>query len=142
MPRTPEESGRSQWLASTEEVARLRETRLALLRLHKGLLEVERLRFERDFGRVEDGLPFLKLVVDDPAFAWLRPLSALIVEFDEELDADEPLTVAGAARLREEARMLTTPEKGGSEYAHNYDRAMQESADVLLLHRAVARAMG
>ena len=128
-------------LVSKEELKKLRAIRLALLRLHKGLLEVERLRFEREFGRVDDGLPFLKLVVDDPAFAWLRPLSALIVEFDEQLDDAEPVTSIGATRLREEARMLTTPEKGGSEYAHNYDRAMQESPDVLFLHRAVARAL-
>ena len=127
--------------ASHDELRRLREVRLALLRLHKALLDVERLRFERDFGRVQDGYPFLQLVVNDPAFAWLRPLSALIVELDERLDADEPLTGAGAERLREEVRLLTTPEKGGSEYAHNYDRAMQESPDVLLLHRAVARAL-
>lgn len=127
--------------ASQEEIERLREIRLALLRLHKALLDVERTRFERDFGRVQSGFAFLKLVVHDPAFAWLRPLSALIVEFDERLDADDPLTAAGARRLRDEARSLTTPEKGGSEYAHNYDRAMQESPDVLLLHRAVAQAL-
>ena len=127
--------------ASSDELRKLREVRLALLRLHKALLDAERLRFERDFGRVQDGFAFLQLVVNDPAFAWLRPLSALIVDLDEQLDADEPLTGAGVERLREEVRLLTTPEKGGSEYAHNYDRAMQESPDVLLLHRAVVRAL-
>jgi len=120
---------------------RLRQVRDGLLDLHKALLDAERLRFERDFGRVQDGFAFLQLVVNDPAFAWLRPLSALIVDLDEQLDADEPLTRAGTERLREEVRLLTTPEKGGSEYAHNYDRAMQESPDVLLLHRAVVRAL-
>lgn len=127
--------------ALSDELRKLRGVRLALLRLHKALLDAERLRFERDFGRVQDGFAFLQLVVNDPAFAWLRPLSALIVDLDEQLDADEPLTSAGITRLREEVRLLTTPEKGGSEYAHNYDRAMQESPDVLLLHRAVVRAL-
>lgn len=67
-----------------EQLANLRELRNRLLHLHKMLLDMERQRFERKSGRVTPG-ELLQLVLNDPQFAWLRIISALVVEIDEVL---------------------------------------------------------
>lgn len=47
----------------------------ALLRLHKALLDDERVSYERVHGRIPSNGAFLQLVLGDAWFAWLRPLS-------------------------------------------------------------------
>ncbi len=59
------------------------ELRRSLLDLHKALLDAQRIRYERDHGRISTSGEFLGLVLEHPAFAWLRTLSALIARFDE-----------------------------------------------------------
>ena len=59
------------------------ELRHSLLDLHKALLDAQRIRYEREHGRISTSGEFLGLVLEHPAFAWLRTLSALIARFDE-----------------------------------------------------------
>ena len=59
------------------------ELRHSLLDLHKALLDAQRIRYEREHGRIATSGEFLGLVLEHPAFAWLRTLSALIARFDE-----------------------------------------------------------
>src|SRR5437763_12059755 len=106
------------------DLARLRELRHALLALHKALLEDERLRYEREHGRLEGGGRLLQLLVSDASFAWLRVLSALIVQIDERLDADEPLTAADVKQLRDEVRTAIVPDESGGDFQRNYARAL------------------
>src|SRR3954463_1255215 len=90
--------------------SQLAAVRNQLLRLHKILLEIERLRYERTNGRIDDLFQLLNLTINDPAFAWLRPLSALIVSIDEKMeDKDNPLTEESAKTLLREVRELVTP---------------------------------
>ena len=63
--------------------AQMDQAREALLALHKTLLDHVRIEYEREHGRVENAGALLQLVVGDPAFEWLRPLSQLIVAIDE-----------------------------------------------------------
>lgn len=127
--------------ATAEEKQRLAELRLGLLRLHKALLDVERQRYEREHGRVPDGFALFNLVSNDAAFAWLRPMTTLIVQLDEKLDAKEPLTATEARLMREEARALIRPDPAGDEFQRNYDRAVQSSPDVLILHTRAERLL-
>jgi hypothetical protein len=62
---------------------RVDELRHSLLDLHKALLDAQRIRYEREHGRISTSGEFLGLVLEHPAFAWLRTLSALIARFDE-----------------------------------------------------------
>ncbi|HQV47302.1 MAG TPA: hypothetical protein PL109_12760, partial [Nitrospira sp.] len=55
----------------------------SLLRLHKALLDSERVSYERVHGRIETNGAFFQLVLGDAWFAWLRPLSQLMVKIDE-----------------------------------------------------------
>lgn len=66
----------------------------ALLELHRELLVVERAVYEAANGPIGGPGAFLQLLTGDPAFAWLRPLSMLIIELDDE----EVLAKAGGAR--------------------------------------------
>src|SRR3954466_16130054 len=61
--------------------------RKSLLHLHKTLLEWERAGYERIHGRASPGT-LLTALMNDPQFAWLRPLSELIVRIDESLEID------------------------------------------------------
>jgi hypothetical protein len=128
--------------ASPEERSALATIRNSLLALHKILLELERVRYERANGRVNDMFQLLNLTINDPAFAWLRPLSALIVQIDEKLDdKDEPMTSGEAAAVRKEIRELLTPSQVGSDFQRNYHWALQESPDVVISHRSVLQLL-
>src|SRR5829696_4759008 len=54
--------------------ARLRAIRVALLPLHKTLVDAERSRYERAHGRIESAQRALRLLIEDPWFAWIQPL--------------------------------------------------------------------
>src|SRR5262249_60766855 len=72
---------------------RLRELRDRLLRLHAALLDRERRAWEAEHGPITSGR-FLQLLINDAAFAWLRPLSGIIPAIQAALDEDE-LPAAG-----------------------------------------------
>ena len=72
---------------------------------------------------------------------WLRPISALVVQIDELLDADEPATGADARGLLAEARTLLTPAEEGNGFAANYYEALQRDPGVVLAHAEVSRVL-
>lgn len=125
------------------DITRLNDLRHALLALHKTLLDRQRLWYEREHGRLEGGGQMLQLLAFDPAFAWLRVLSALIVQIDERLDDKEtPLTPEAAKKIVDEARGLFVGKDGGEEFQTNYSRALQESPDAVIAQSKVARLLG
>ena len=117
----------------------LQEVRVALLRVHKRLLDAERLRYERDHGRIDSGGALLQLVINDPWFAWLRRLSELVVEIDERLDGEEPMPDDEARALIEQIGSLLQANPHGDEFQKNYDRAMQAVPDVVIAHVELTR---
>src|SRR6476619_8423247 len=68
----------------------LKHLRHGLLRLHKMLLDLERVGYERAHHRIANSYEFLQLVLKDPWFDWLHRLSELIVQMDEALDTRDP----------------------------------------------------
>jgi hypothetical protein len=119
---------------------RLTELREAMLPLHKALLEFERIGYEATFGKIQSPYQFLKLVTDDPWFAWLTPMTQLITAMDEMLDAKkEPLTVAGVDAVAERIKTLLVATEGGGGFPRHYDEALQRNPDVVLAHAAVAQ---
>ena len=126
---------------SNLDLQRLRDLRHGLLRLHKTLLESERVAFERFRGRVSSSGEFLQLVITDPWFAWLHPLSELVVQMDEALDADNPLTSGDIKSLIEQARKLLTPSEEGDGFDKRYYDTLQRDPDVVLAHAEVAKVL-
>jgi len=128
---------------SNREVAgdpkRLKALRGPLLALHKALVESERVEYEKIIGKIQSPNHFLQLLTNDPWFAWLSPLSQLIVSIDEVLDAEEPPTGPDIEALLKETARLLTPSETGSGFSKHYFEAMQRDPDVVLAHGAVVR---
>ena len=134
-------------MVSDEEISegtkqKLRDIRQVLLRLHKSLLDFERLGYEREHGRIENSYEFLNLVMHDPWFAWLRHLSELIVQIDESLDSREPTRETTATALIDEARFLLVPAETGGEFQQKYFVSVQQSPEVVLAHAEFAKLLG
>jgi hypothetical protein len=123
---------------NTPLALKLKAVRNDLLKLHKTLLEHEKANYEAANGRVENTGTYLRLVLDDPHFAWLRILSGLIVEIDEAFDAEEPpsdeLAIIFAVQIRE---MLLTGD-AASEFARKYTIALETSHTAVVQHSAIA----
>ena len=113
---------------------RLTDLRNGLLSLHKTLLDSERAAYERDIARIESTGEFLRLVLDDPWFAWLRELSQLVVMIDEALDAKVPPTEIDAQRFVAQSREMLVPNETGAGFKKSYFEAMQRDPDVVLAH--------
>jgi hypothetical protein len=123
----------------------LKQLRQGMLRLHKTLLDLERVGYERARGRIGNSYEFLQLVLKDPWFDWLHRLSELIVQIDETLDTrdpEQPATEEDAKALVTRAKSLLSPSETGSEFQKNYFLALQQSPDVVLLHAEIMRLLG
>jgi hypothetical protein len=115
---------------------RLSELRIKLLRLHKLLLETERLTYEQVRGQVSSS-ELLQLVINHEQFAWLHRLSALIIQIDELLHADEPITPEAIEAIDSDIRTMLSPDELGDEFAMKYNTALQRHPDVVLAHADV-----
>jgi hypothetical protein len=114
---------------------RLNNVRDGLLRLHKGLLAAERAGYEKANGRIASSQEFLQLALKDEWFAWLRPVSELIVQIDELLEGDEPVTDERASALVERTRTLLTD--GQASFGRRYHELLQRDPSVLVAHGGV-----
>src|SRR3954468_20802245 len=120
----------------------LEDARHALLALHKALVDSERVTYEKTIGGIQSPNEFLQLLISDPWFAWLQPLSQLIVSMDEMLEAKEPLTAAVVDAVLKQAGTLLVPSESGEGFSRHYFDAMQREPDVVLAHAAATKLFG
>jgi hypothetical protein len=113
---------------------RLSEIRNALVALHKALVDYDRVRYEKTVGTIRSPNHFLELVMGDPWFAWLHPISQLIVSMDQALDEKEPLTMAAADALVQQAGSLLVATESGEGFSKHYFDALQDDPDVVFAH--------
>lgn len=116
--------------------------RQALLALHKALVDSERVGYEQTMGTIPSPNHFLQLLLRDPWFAWLQPLSQLIVAMDEALDAKEPLTEAAVAALLKNTGLLLVASETGEGFSRHYFEALQRDPNVIFAHAEVAKLLG
>ncbi len=76
----------------------------------------------------------LRLLTDDPFFAWLRPMTALIVDIDEMARTDFELGGAFAIGDRI-ASLFDAPD-----FSAQYIPILQRDADVAISHAALKKA--
>jgi hypothetical protein len=116
------------------------DLRHTLLRLHKTLLEWERSGYERIHGRMT-GHTLLQTILNDPQFAWLRPISELIVYIDAALENERSDLAAERETVVARARALISPDAAGPAHADRYRAALQDSPDAIVAHRDVAHVL-
>jgi hypothetical protein len=121
--------------------ARLHPVRMALLDLHRSMLEAERLAWQRLNGRVVTNAEMLQLTIHDPWFAWLRPLTKALVALDDammdrSLDAEPQ-----APALVGDLEALLHPDESGTEFQQRYYEFLQRSPDVAVSHAVAVKAI-
>lgn len=126
---------------SGETRTRLADMRRALLRLHKTLLDAERVSYERGRGSVGGSGEFLQLVLNDPWFAWLRPVSELVVRMDELLEAAQEATEGEALTALGQVASLVRPSDGNGEFGRRYRETLQVSPDAVIAHAELSKLL-
>ena len=134
------DDGQDALVAKALAVARVRALRLALLALHKTLIDTERRRYERDHGRIENPHAALRLVLEAPAFQWLHPLAELIVQMDEKLADDGAIGIAESEAFVDRVRNLLHGDSHGR-FRDEYRRTLQDAPEVVMAHAEVARRL-
>jgi len=114
----------------------LGDLRRTLLRLHKTLLDWERAGYERIHGR-QSSNDLLNALLNDSQFAWLRPISQLIVRIDELLGEKTPPMRNDVDAVVSQVKALTSPNAEGNIYERRYDTVLQEHPDAVFAHRDV-----
>ncbi len=120
---------------------RLGPARDAVLRLHRALLETERVAWQRLNGRVVNNAELLQLAISDSWFAWLRPLTTLIAAMDEAMHDASPEAEARVPELLAATRDLLHPDDDGNEFQQRYFEFVQRSPDVAVAHGEVMKAL-
>lgn len=119
----------------------LEKTRRALLVVHQALLQAERLEYEGEHGRIAGNSEFMRLVLEQPRFAWLHPLLALVVEIDELLagngDVDEELVAMLVTRARE----CLKADEHGDTFQQRYFELLQDAPAVVIAHGEAMKAL-
>ncbi|MDO9117406.1 MAG: hypothetical protein Q7U39_05580 [Nitrospira sp.] len=119
----------------------LTDVRHGLLGLHKALIVAEQLTFERIYGRVDSTGQLLQLVMNDPWFTWLHPLSNVVVRIDEMLDEECNLTTEDVAQILTEVRSMIRPSELGDGFERSYYEALQRAPDVVMAHSEMKKLL-
>ena len=125
--------------------AKLDPLRHALLELHKTLLDAQRIRYEREHGRVESRGELLDLVLRNESFEWLRVLSALIAQLDElaAVDkVDDKGADAGAQMLSVIGKLRALVRfEGNRGFTGPYREIIEAVPDALVAHVQLSRLL-
>jgi hypothetical protein len=120
---------------------KLTELRLILLNLHKALLDSERTAYEIGHGAIGSPAAFLQLLIHDPSFQWLRPITTLIVQVDETLAAKKPpASDREFEQLIADMRALLSPSRDEAEFWKRYFAVVQRDPGVAVLHEQMEAA--
>jgi hypothetical protein len=120
---------------------KLLDMRCSLLSLHKALILAEQVTYERINGRVASTSELLQLVLSDPWFTWLHPLSQLVIRIDELLDDESELLLVEVEHFLMEARALIRPSEEGDGFERSYYEALQREPDVIFAHVEVKKLL-
>lgn len=118
--------------------AALREVSRVLMPLHRALIDVAKEDYAFAYGAVTQPTHLLRLLNDDPFFAWLKPITSLIVDIDEMSRRDFESADVKAIIERLDVLFGSSP---GPEFAKQYVPILQRSVDVAVSHAALRTAV-
>lgn len=119
----------------------LKSSRDLLLKLHKVMLDAERERHEAFFGPVSP-TEYLNLLLEDPAFAWLRKFSMLIVEIDEMFAQKDGFPGEMVTANLQKVRELVEMEEDDEAFRSKYQYVIQASSEAASLHSELKQLVG
>ena len=129
-------------IATATELRHLDGVRNDLLRVHRGLLEAERNRYEKQHGRIANNSAFLQLVINDPWFDWVLPMGQMVLLIDERTsDKKQPLGSDEATALFAQALELLKADEEGDAFQRLFFQSIQSSPDLAVLVRQVAKGI-
>jgi hypothetical protein len=115
-----------------DDRAKLILLRDKVARLHRALIESERREYERANGRIPSRGELLQLVVGHEWFAWLHPVSELIVQLDSLIDHLDALDQIDIRVVGAQVRVLMAPGETGGPLARQLHAAIQRDPAVVL----------
>jgi hypothetical protein len=97
--------------------------------LHKALIDSTQREFEKTHGRITNPYALFTIVANDPAFAWLQPMTRAIVELEDLAGRKQPAPVegdVGESRARLEKLLKTE----GDPFSTRYLALVQSSPEI------------
>ena len=120
----------------------LREVSKRLLPLHRALIDIAKEDYAFAVAPVKPA-QLLQLLTDDPFFAWLKPVTSLIVDIDEMARTD--FEAADVAAIADRLDHLFGAKAEGA-FSAQYIPMLQRSVDIAIGHvelrKAAARLRG
>jgi hypothetical protein len=124
--------------STTVALQHLKTIRPVLLNLHRALLDAERTHYEQQHGSIASSGEFLRLVLGDEWFSWLRPISQFIVQIDEVIWSKDPLQWNRAELLMVEAKQMFSQATVQDNLPFKrYGLMLEQSSDVATLHQTL-----
>jgi len=114
--------------------AALRELSKSLLPLHRALIQSACDDYAFAHGIAVTPAQLLQLVTDDPFFAWLKPMTAIIVEIDEMARTDFEAEAARSVAAR-------VAELVDGALNERWVPLLQHDVDLAIAHAALRRAL-
>jgi hypothetical protein len=129
---TPDDPARAAQRAALRDVSKV------LLPLHRALINATRDDYNFAFGaEVASPNQLLQLIQEDPFFAWLKPVTALIVDIDEMVRVD--FSASDVAAIVDRLDHLFGASVDAA-FADKYVPLLQREVDVAIGHAAVRQA--
>jgi hypothetical protein len=123
------------------DTSRITAARHALLALHKALIDAAQIELERIEGRLT-GNQMLDRLVNDEQLAWLSPMTAIIIGFDELLEAEDASPGQVAAHVGRTIELLTPADDDvETAFATAYARLLQDRPEVTMAHAEVMKRL-
>ena len=129
---TPDDQARAALRSALRDVSR------ALIPLHRALIDEAKADYALGYGPVDQPTRLLHLLNEDPFFAWLKPITSLIVDIDEMSRRDFEADEAEAISKRVETMFGSSPD---ATFAAMYVPLLQRSVDVAVNHAALRNAV-
>ena len=125
-------------MAESTHKAGLLEVATALREVHRALVQAVRGGYEREVGPAGGPGQMLRLLTEDPYFAWLHSMSELIVDLDSLL-AQELLPKGTVSAVRLEIDRLT--QASDAPFWQKYAPLLQENPAVVMAHGHLRRTL-
>ncbi len=113
---------------------------MQLLKLHKLLVDCERLAFEQKNGQLTSG-QFLNILINDQDFQWLKGFSTLIVEIDEMFDLDDGVSEEMIENQLAQMEKLLSLNDSEKEFKNKYTKVLQSNSEIQDKHEQLKKLL-